>query len=155
MPQWIHDRADHIRGKNPGMSKSQSFAIATQQAYAAGKAPKTYGTSEGRQDAKRKYDSPKSEYKKVADPSEKTSGISLASLLGFTNELQKLAFSAPKPTTVGDMRKVVSSQGTALSTRKLSYSKVREPAPTASSSELAASAKTVQPPPVSMPNTLS
>ena len=32
MPKWIHDRANHIRAKNPEMPESESFAIATLQA---------------------------------------------------------------------------------------------------------------------------
>jgi hypothetical protein len=52
--------------KNPRMDKRTAFAIATQQAYAAGKAPKSYGTKAGRREAKRKYDEPKSHYKKTA-----------------------------------------------------------------------------------------
>lgn len=157
MPQWIHDRADHIRAKNPGMPKSESFAIATQQAYAAGKAPKKgFGTSQGKKEARQKYDEPKSEYKKVADPSSrtKTSGISLASLLGFSNELQKLA-QLPKPTSLGDTRKIVSTQGTSLAVRKPNYAKVNRdslPPASASGADLTQSAKTIQTPPQTMPS---
>jgi hypothetical protein len=67
MPQWIHDRARHIQAKNPGMAESTAFAVATQQAHATGKSPKSYGTSEGRQEAKAKYKTP-SDDKKTADP---------------------------------------------------------------------------------------
>lgn len=67
MPQWIHDRARHIQAKNPGMSDSTAFAIATQQAHATGKSPKGYGTAEGRREAKAKYTTPKDD-KKTADP---------------------------------------------------------------------------------------
>lgn len=59
MPKWIHDRAEHILAKNPSMSESKAWAIATQQAHALGKSPKEYGTSEGRSEAKSKYDTPK------------------------------------------------------------------------------------------------
>jgi hypothetical protein len=31
MPKWIHDRAKHIRAKNPDMPESESWAIATNQ----------------------------------------------------------------------------------------------------------------------------
>jgi hypothetical protein len=31
MPQWIHNRAEHIQDKNPGMPESESWAIATNQ----------------------------------------------------------------------------------------------------------------------------
>lgn len=87
MPQWIHDRAKHLRKKNPEMSESQSFAIATQQSHAAGKSPKGYGTSEGRREAKQKYDSPARAYEKQADPRSKakTAGR-LALLSGFIME---------------------------------------------------------------------
>lgn len=67
MPKWIHDRAEHLLAKNPSMPKSQAFAIATQQAHAVGKSPKGYGTSEGRSEAKKKYDTPKDD-KKTANP---------------------------------------------------------------------------------------
>ena len=93
MPAWIHNRADHIRSKNPSMPKSEAFAIATQQSYATGKAPKSYGTSEGHHEAKKKYDAPKSEYKKEADPSHKskTSSLSMDFWKGFSDELIDLA----------------------------------------------------------------
>lgn len=68
MPQWIHDRAEHIRAKNPDMPRSMSFAIATQQAHSTGKSPKGYGTAEGREEAKRKYTTPEDDMK-TADPS--------------------------------------------------------------------------------------
>jgi hypothetical protein len=97
MPQWIHDRARHIQAKNPGMDEGKAFAIATQQAHSVGKSPKGYGTSEGRREARSKYDTP-SDDKKTADPG----GIGkeafsrdvrlLAPLLdGFSNEMKKLA----------------------------------------------------------------
>jgi hypothetical protein len=73
MPKWIHNRADHIRKKNPGMPESESFAIATQQAYASKKAPKDYGTDKGRTDANKKYDKSPSSYEQNSDPKEKTS----------------------------------------------------------------------------------
>lgn len=67
MPKWIHDRARHIQAKNPEMSESTAFAIATQQAHATGKSPKGFGTTEGRQEAKAKYTTPGDD-KKTADP---------------------------------------------------------------------------------------
>lgn len=54
MPKVIHDRAEHILSKNPDMPKSEAWAIATQQAEAAGKVP-GYGTEEGNRKAKTKY----------------------------------------------------------------------------------------------------
>lgn len=101
MPEWIHNRAEHIRAKNPSMPESEAFAIATQQAHAVGKSPKGYGTPEGRHEAKKKYDTPRDD-KKTADPghlgAEKTAELSsqdvshLAPWLGsFTDELEKIA----------------------------------------------------------------
>jgi hypothetical protein len=68
MPEWMHNRAMHILAKNPEMGKSQAFAIATQQSHATGHTPKSYGTSEGKQEAKAKYDDPKSTYESTSDP---------------------------------------------------------------------------------------
>jgi hypothetical protein len=58
MPAWIHDRAEHIRSKNPDMPESESWAIATQQSHALGKTPKSYGTLKGREVAKAKFKTP-------------------------------------------------------------------------------------------------
>lgn len=68
MPEWLHGRAMHILAKNPSMGKSQAFAIATQQSHATGHTPKSYGTSQGKHEAKAKYDDPKSTYESTADP---------------------------------------------------------------------------------------
>jgi hypothetical protein len=68
MPQWIHDRAEHLLAKNPKMEKSTAFAIATQQSHRLGKSPKGYGTKKGKQEAKAKYSKPKKEYKKTPNP---------------------------------------------------------------------------------------
>jgi hypothetical protein len=77
--------------------------------------------------------------------------ISLGTVLGFSDELQKIAMSF-KPTSFGDVRKEVSYAGTALARRKPSYAKVnKQQTLPASSSELTESAKTVQPPPATMP----
>lgn len=67
MPKWIHDRARHIQAKNPEMSESTAFAIATQQAHATGKSPEGFGTTKSRQEAKAKYTTPGDD-KKTADP---------------------------------------------------------------------------------------
>lgn len=67
MPEWIHNRAEHLLAKNPSMNKSTAFAIATQQSHALGKSPKGYGTLKGRSEAKGKYDTPKDD-KKTANP---------------------------------------------------------------------------------------
>lgn len=66
MPDWIHDRAQHLMSKNPEMSESTAWAVATQQAHAAGKSPKGYGTEEGRKKAKKKYEKKPSEYQQKA-----------------------------------------------------------------------------------------
>jgi hypothetical protein len=93
MPQWLHDRAHHIMSKNPDVKKSTAFAIATQQSHATGHTPPGYGTAEGKRKAKKKYDEPQSEYTQTADPSHKSksSSIDLASLKGFSDELEKIA----------------------------------------------------------------
>jgi hypothetical protein len=80
MPQWIHNRAEHILAKNPSMPKSKAFAIATQQSHAVGKSPKGYGTVEGRREAKAKYPTPKDD-KKMANPSSLDS-LKLAAFVG-------------------------------------------------------------------------
>jgi hypothetical protein len=67
MPQWIHERAEHLLAKNPSMPKGEAFAVATQQSHALGKSPKGYGTLTGRQTAKAKFDTPKDD-KKTANP---------------------------------------------------------------------------------------
>jgi hypothetical protein len=144
MPKWIHDRADHIRGKNPGMPKSLSFAIATQQAHATGKTPKDYGTEEGKQEAKQKYDEPKREYELKADPSHKTkySGIDLVLWKGFGDELLKIAAA----TSVQDV--VKSSKSGMAKPKMTSKPVVKEPDPPASTVDQLGSARTIQPPPV-------
>jgi hypothetical protein len=67
MPEWIHNRAEHLLAKNPNMKKETAFAVATQQSHALGKSPKGYGTAEGKREAKAKYDTPKDD-KKTANP---------------------------------------------------------------------------------------
>lgn len=74
MPKWIHDRAAHIKAKNPSMPESESWAIATQQAHSLGKSPKGYGTSEGRAVAKDKYTTPGDDENK-ASGGEKRAGL--------------------------------------------------------------------------------
>lgn len=88
----------------------------------------------------------------TADPSSKTKkgSLSLARVLGFSDELQKIS-TLVRPTSFGDVRKEVSYAGTALARRKPNYAKVNKgPAP-ASASDLAESPKTIQPPPVTVP----
>ena len=91
MPKWIHDRARHILKKNPKMEKALSFAIASQQSHATGKAVKGWGTPEGKAEAKAKYDKPKSEYKQTADPK------------------VKAALALGKPATVSDISQKIKS----------------------------------------------
>jgi hypothetical protein len=151
MPQWIHDRAEHIRSKNPGMDKSQAFAIATQQAYAAGKAPKKYGTKEGRREAKQKYDEPKKHYTQTADPksSSKTASIDSGMLLGFADELNKIA--AFKPASMKgltDVSKVVDRSKKALTTKPGSVSQAAKPEIPAPSPDHLGSMKLNPPPPI-------
>lgn len=65
--KWIHDRAHRIMEESSSpMPKSEAYAIATQQAHAAGKSPKGFSTPSGVHRAKAKYDEPKSEYQKTA-----------------------------------------------------------------------------------------
>jgi hypothetical protein len=143
MPQWIHDRADHIRAKNPGMSESQSFAIATQQSHAAGKTPKGYGTAEGKREAKKKYDEPKSAYKKTADPGHiaKTSGVSLAMWMGFSNELQKIA--APAPAVLQSAKRMKTGLP-----KLTSKPVIKEPDPPSAVLDHLSNSRSIQPPPV-------
>lgn len=67
MPKFIHDRAQHIMDKNPSMSESEAWAVATQQSHALGKSPKGYGTDEGKRVAKKKYSTPSND-EKIANP---------------------------------------------------------------------------------------
>ena len=74
MPKWIHDRADHIRAKNPDMPESEAWAIATQQSHALGKSPKGYGTLGGRATAKAKFNTPKDDVKSANPASSRREG---------------------------------------------------------------------------------
>jgi len=168
MPAWIHDRAKHLQEKNPDMSESQAWAIATQQAYAAGKAPKSYGTEEGRREAKKKYDEPKKEYVQTADPKSKTASSSshtaststnLTMWEAFEDELQKIAanIATPKfenpgePTAMTKVKKTVYNQKSALSTRRPNYTQVHSEPQTAPPVDPLSSSKTAEPPPVTAP----
>lgn len=77
------------------MPESESWAIATQQSHAVGKSPKGYGTAEGRQKAKEKYDTPGDD-KKTADPKTKEASLigyplNPVMLEAFTDEMKKIA----------------------------------------------------------------
>lgn len=93
MPKWVHDRADHLRAKNPDMPKSMAFAIATQQGEATGHTPKGFGTAEGLRMAKAKYRSPQNDAQ-AADPGSKEASIGAVALrvVGPTGILEKLGF---------------------------------------------------------------
>jgi hypothetical protein len=82
MPAWIHDRADHIRAKNPSMPESEAWAIATQQSHALGKSPKSYGTVKGRAKAKAKYKTPEDDVKK-ANPEKSKTAFTLDGMMGL------------------------------------------------------------------------
>ena len=93
MPEFIHNRAEHILAKNPSMPKSEAFAIATQQSHAMGKSPKGYGTAEGKREANVKYDTPKDDEHK-ANPgnleSPKMASIFEIMKAAMLDELQKI-----------------------------------------------------------------
>lgn len=92
MPEWIHQRAEHLLAKNPDMKKSTAFAVATQQSHALGKTPKGYGTSKGRQEAKAKYDTPKDDVK-AANPGDlKTPKLGGVFVEKEASDRMKLAF---------------------------------------------------------------
>lgn len=86
MPAWIEQRAARIRHKNPDMPESQSWAIATQQAYKMGKTPKGYGTKSGKREARMKYGRPRREYQKTAS----------VQMAAFSDEFVKIARSLGK-----------------------------------------------------------
>ena len=131
------------------MPESQSFAIATQQAYAAGKAPKKgFGTAEGKKKAKQKYDDPKSTYKKTPDPGSvgkaKFGGLALQTVVGFGDELRKIAGAA----TASDLMKSVKKPSSMFSKPKLTAKpNMKELDPPSGTMDHFSSAKTIQPPP--------
>lgn len=127
------------------MPESQSFAIATQQAYAAGKAPKKgFGTPAGKKAAKQKYDSPKSKYTKTADPGHISKSASFSAMwMGFSDELLKIASAV----TVSDVTKSVKPPG-AKPVKLTSKPVVKEPDPPASTLDQLSSSRILQPPPV-------
>lgn len=121
MPKWIHDRAEHILRKNPNMKKSMAFAIATQQAYAAGKAPKRWGTREGRAEAKQKYDEPRSHYKQTANPklaslvAEPASKATVGQITQKIKNVKPKSLNAhPKYTTVNTSSGLVADPGSQI-----------------------------------------
>ncbi len=91
MPKWIHDRAAHIRAKNPDMPESESWAIATNQ-------------------FKSKESSGKS----------KTAHL-LPFLDGFSDELSKIAGALQgTPSTVSEIKSTIPRNTMKMSTPKYS-----------------------------------
>lgn len=93
MPKWVEDRKDYILSKNPDMSESTAWAIATQQGRAAGQVAKNYGTSKGKKKAKKKYKKPTSKYEKKAKPGKKKKKADLCqTLVALANDLDAKGF---------------------------------------------------------------
>ena len=92
MPKWVEDRKDYILSKNPGMSESTAWALATQQGRAAGQVSKGYGTSKGKKKAKKKYKKPAAEYEKKAKPKKKKKAELCKSLVALANDLDASGF---------------------------------------------------------------
>jgi len=99
MPEWIHERAEHLLAKNPDMKKSTAFAVATQQSHALGKTPKGYGTAKGKQTAKAKYDTPKDDVKAANPGGLKTPKLKESGWLGDAAESVKRVLTTPIPGT--------------------------------------------------------
>lgn len=91
MPKWVEDRKDHLMKKNPDMSETTAWALATQQGRAAGKVEKSYGTSKGKKKAKKKYKKPQSAYEKKAKPKKKKAEL-CKNLITLANELDTHGF---------------------------------------------------------------
>jgi hypothetical protein len=92
MPEWIHNRAEHLLAKNPDMKKSTAFAVATQQGHALGKNPKGYGTAKGKRVAKAKFDTPKDDVK-TPNPGKLESPKMASVYACMAEELEKIALS--------------------------------------------------------------
>lgn len=147
MPSWIHDRAEHIRAKNPGMPESESWAIATQQSHATGHSPKGYGTAQGRSEAKAKYRTPGDDVQ-TANPQESSGKSKTAHLLpfldGFSDELSKIAGALQgTPSTVSEIKSTIPRNTMKMSTPK--YSKINPDSPGSPASQLQ---PVLSPPPV-------
>lgn len=126
------------------MPESMSWALATQQSYAAGKAPKNYGTTQGKKKALRKYDDGKAAYKKTANPPSKTktSGFSLAFLSGFVDEMEKIA-----AMSVSDVTKGIKNSTLTQKPKLVSKGQKVDLQPSANQDALISS-RTISPPPV-------
>lgn len=71
MPAWIEKRRKRLEPElresySPKKAKQVAYALATMQSHKVGKTPKSYGTTEGRREARQKFDKPKKEYQKTA-----------------------------------------------------------------------------------------
>jgi hypothetical protein len=75
VPEWIEKRKAHLMKKNPEMDESTAWGIATNQARAAGKVSKDFGTAEGRRSAKKTYKKKPAEYEQRADPPSKQASL--------------------------------------------------------------------------------
>ena len=139
MPQWIHQRAQHLMRKNPSMPESMAWGLATQQSHATGHTPKSYGTKEGRQVAKKKYDEPKKDYVQTADPKTKTSAVALYQ--GFSDEMKKIAAVAGPTSAVKAMGKTPTLQLAPKPVSKVS------PAMPSSGTDTLSAVRTTPPPP--------
>ena len=93
MPQWMHNRAEHILAKNPSMPKSEAFAIATQQSHALGKSPKGYGTAEGKREARARYDTPKDDRKTDNPGYLESPKMASGFTIEYGNEGERMGFS--------------------------------------------------------------
>ena len=96
MPKWIEERKKHLMEKNPGMSESTAWAVATQQGYATKEAPKGYGTEKGKKKSKRKYKKPAEKYEHRAKPGKKKKSKKKAELceglVSLANQLDAQGF---------------------------------------------------------------
>ena len=100
MPAWIEERAKRLAPEmektyGPEKAKQVAYAVATQQAYATGQAPKMwhgkpFGTPEGRRKAKQKYDEPSKLQKTALWPSGgagKSASAIIDAMMGRTPEV--------------------------------------------------------------------
>lgn len=125
-PKWIHDRAHHIMRKDRGVGKSTAYAIATQQSHASEHTPGSWGTEEGREEAKEKYEKPASSYEQTADPKEKKAHRD-AMFGGFLDELDKIAAGVATPPVPTAPSTPASSTVTGSSGKAFGSSGVKSP----------------------------
>ena len=89
MPAWVHDRADHIRARNPSMPESEAWGIASLQAHALGKGPRGWGTDAAKKKGKGRYDTPKDDVQ-TANPGK----LKPKTAEAFLDELDKIGSTA-------------------------------------------------------------